>query len=182
MGDVLAVDSLPPECLSRILRQVCMSAKEPAHIQRTSASLVLPPPPPRHLHASPAPLPALVLFLHSTNQLTTLTNITAYHPRPPLCSLLSPTDLAAAACTHRAWRQAVAAEEGLWQALCEADYSLSAATAPDGAPLQSFRAAYATWRAEFGRYGGLATRALRAWRQVESWLGDHLPKVAASLR
>ena len=46
-------------------------------------------------------------------------------------SLLSPTDLAAVACTHRAWRKAVDGEEPLWRALCEAEFCLAAPVGPD---------------------------------------------------
>ena len=101
---------------------------------------------------------------------------------PCRCSLLSPTDLAAVACTHRAWRQAVEAEEPLWRALCEAEFCLTTPCTPDRQPLPTFRAAYGAWRASFAKYGSLATRALRAWRKVEEWAAQHFPAVAASLR
>lgn len=97
-------------------------------------------------------------------------------------SFLTPADLAAAACTHRAWREAVDQEEGLWRVLCEADYSLPAACTLDGAPLPGFKAAYGLWRSEFGRYGEMAGRALRAWRLIEDWTAEHVPAVATSLR
>lgn len=97
-------------------------------------------------------------------------------------SLLSPTDLAAVACTHRAWRKAVDGEEPLWRALCEAEFCLAAPVGPDRQPRPGYKAAYAAWRTSFGQYGPLATRALRAWRKVEEWTAQHFPEVAASLR
>lgn len=103
-------------------------------------------------------------------------------PAHPACSYLSPTDLAAAACTHRAWREAVEHEEGVWRALSEAEFVLSTPTGPDRQPLPTMKAAYSAWRTSFGRYGALATRALRAWRQVEQWAAANFPAVAASLR
>ena len=104
-------------------------------------------------------------------------------PAPcPACSYLAPADLAAAAVSHKAWRLAVVQEEGLWRDACEAEFSLTAARAPDRQPLPSFHAAFCAWRASFGRYGPLAGRALRAWRQVEEWSREHFPDVARSLR
>lgn len=76
----------------------------------------------------------------------------------------------------------MAGEEGLWRAHCEAEYSLRALRLPDGGTAGSYRAAYGAWRSEFGRYGELAGRALRAWRLVEDWAAQHFPAVAASLR
>ena len=104
------------------------------------------------------------------------------HPAAPACSYLTPEDLAAAACTHKAWRLAVVQEEGLWRDLCLAEFSLTAARAPDRQPLPSFQAAFGAWRASFGRYGRMAGRALRAWRQVEEWSRQNFPDVARSLR
>ena len=107
-------------------------------------------------------------------------------PPPPLpaptCSYLAPGDLAAAACTHKAWRLAVVQEEGLWRSFCEAEFSLTTARAPDRQPLPSFQAAFGAWRASFSRYGSMAGRALRAWRQVEEWSRENFPDVARSLR
>lgn len=97
-------------------------------------------------------------------------------------SFLSPTDLAAVACTHRAWRKAVDGEEPLWHALCEAEFCLAAPVGPDRQPLPGYKAAYAAWRTSFGKYGALATRALRAWRKIEEWTAAHFPAVATSLR
>lgn len=97
-------------------------------------------------------------------------------------SFLSPADLAAAACTHSAWRLAVGQEEGLWGALCESRFSLTSPTSPEGIPLPGFKAAFGAWHSAFGRYGQLAARALRAWRLIETWTGEHFPPVAASLR
>lgn len=96
-------------------------------------------------------------------------------------SYLGPADLAAAACTHRAWQEAVVGEEGLWRAHCEAEYSLRSLRLPGGGPAGSYKAAYAAWRKEFGRYGELAGRALRAWRLIEDWTTQHFPAVAGSL-
>ncbi|KAL4458786.1 hypothetical protein ABPG75_013651 [Micractinium tetrahymenae] len=95
-------------------------------------------------------------------------------------SHLRPADLAAVACTHRAWRQAVAGEEGLWRAHCEAEYCLRSPHLPAGGAASGYKAAYGAWRSEFGRYGELAGRALRAWRLVEDWTAQHFPAVAAS--
>lgn len=72
-------------------------------------------------------------------------------------------------------------EEGLWRAHCETDYSLRSLRLPGGGPAGSYRAAYGAWRSEFGRYGQLAGRALRAWRLIEDWTAQHFPAVAASL-
>lgn len=97
-------------------------------------------------------------------------------------SFLDPRDLAAAACTQRGWRLAVGQEEGIWRGLCEAHFALSAAASPDRQPLPGFKAAYGSWQLSFGKYGEMAGRALRAWRQVEDWAQQHFPAVAASLR
>ncbi len=72
-------------------------------------------------------------------------------------------------------------EEGLWRVHCEADYSLRSLRLPGGGPAGSYPAAYGAWRSEFGRYGQLAGRALRAWRLIEDWTAQHFPAVAASL-
>lgn len=75
------------------------------------------------------------------------------------------------------------AEEPVWQALCAAEFCVEGPPAgPDRGTLPSYRAAYRAWRLSFGKYGQLATRALRAWAQVEAWMSAHLPVVAASLR
>lgn len=119
-----------------------------------------------------APHPGLA----AASLLTTATRYRRY-------SLLAPADLAACACTHRAWRAAVDAEEPAWRALCDADFCLTGTPlGPDRQPLPGFKAAYSAWRASFGKYGPLATRALRAWHQAEGWLAQHFPDVAASLR
>mgnify|MGYP001811002621 CR=1 FL=1 len=104
---------------------------------------------------------------------------------PPSCSYLTPADLAAAACTHRAWREAAVGEEALWRGHCEREWALDGmqpAAAPDRAPLPSFHAAYGAWHAEFGRYGQLVTRARHAWRAIEQWTAQHCPAIRASLR
>jgi F-box protein 3 len=76
----------------------------------------------------------------------------------------------------------VGQEEGLWGALCESRFSLTSPTSPEGTPLPGFKAAFGAWHSAFGRYGQLAARALRAWRLIETWTGEHFPPVAASLR
>lgn len=106
-------------------------------------------------------------------------------PPPPLSarrSFLAPADLAAAACTHRGWRQAVEQDEPLWRALCESEFGLRAACGLDRQPLPGYRAAYAAWKGSLGKYGALAGRAARAWFQLEGWLQAHFPPAAESLR
>ena len=75
-------------------------------------------------------------------------------------------------------------EEGLWRAACESEWSLSKCCTPDPQrrPLLHFKEAYGAWHASFGRYGPLAPRALRVWRQIEDWTRQHCPEVADSLR
>jgi hypothetical protein len=106
-------------------------------------------------------------------------------PLLPWCahrSLLSPKDLAAAACTHAAWRAAVNQEEGIWRQLCETEFALAARVGPDRAPLPTYKSAFDAWQASFGKYGTLAGRALRAWKLVEDWTKENFPPVAGSLR
>lgn len=88
---------------------------------------------------------------------------------------------------QRQWRDHLSSDDSVWRGLCEARLGMGGGSgggpvAPDRSVLPTYRAAWLAFQAVLGRYGELGVRAYRAWRQVEDWLEEHMPEVAASLR
>ena len=117
--------------------------------------------------------------------------LTALPPAPPKYGFLSllvrshlePRQLGAASCVQRSWRDHISQEDSIWHTICSERLGMQAAPVThNGRPLPSYRSAWLAWHATLGKYGELAVRAYRAWRQIEDWAGANLPPIAASLR
>ena len=92
----------------------------------------------------------------------------------------------------RALRTIVGSEEcaGAWRKCCRDEFGLSEPSSPPrlaATPCASFRAAWVSWRHEFGDFHGtpedtaILRRAARTWGEIRTWLAANAPPIAASL-
>lgn len=76
-----------------------------------------------------------------------------------------------------------ASDDFLWSKFCAHELHLSSPKDPLGNPCPSFKAAYQSWRKDFGMYPWpLVGRVKNCWARIRSWLTLNFPEALATLR